>query len=70
MIPQPPDFLQLFAVEHRSREAVASAERLRKTLHRLAPASVPPRTGSAPVAQLRPARPCRPASGRTASRAA
>jgi hypothetical protein len=68
MIPQPPDFLDLFWTEHRAREAAAAAERLRGPASfrtgvasalrgladHLAPPSVPPRTVSLPVAVRRP----------------
>jgi hypothetical protein len=74
MIPQPPEFLDIFSTDHDRREAVAAAERLRgpgglrthaaSTLRaladRLAPASVPPRTVSSPAAVAKP----RPASSR------
>ncbi len=74
MIPQPPDYLDLFWTEHRRREAVAAAERLRSRgavrVHaaaalrgladRLAPASVPPRTVSSRAVVHLP----RPASSR------
>jgi hypothetical protein len=71
MIPQPPDFLDLFSTDQRRRESVAAAERLRGPgvlrsgaasalrglADRLAPMSVPPRTASVPaVASPRPAR--------------
>jgi hypothetical protein len=60
MIPQPPEFLDLFSADQNRREAVAAAERLRGPgifrtraasalrglADRLAPASVPPRTAS------------------------
>lgn len=68
MIPQPPEFLDVFSTDQRRREAVAAAERqrgpgilragaasaLRGLADRLAPASVPPRTASSPVAAPRP----------------
>ena len=74
MIPQPPEFLDLFSTDQHGREAVAAAERLRGPgivraraasalrglADRLAPASVPPRTVSSPVAVHR----TRPASSR------
>jgi hypothetical protein len=74
MIPQPPEFLDLFSKDQSRREAVAAAERLRGPgvlraraasalrglADRLAPASVPPRTASSPAAVPRP----RPASSR------
>jgi len=71
MIPQPPEFFDLFSTDQRRREAVATAERLRGPgslrmgaasalrglADRLAPASVPPRTASVPAAHsLRPVR--------------
>jgi hypothetical protein len=78
MIPQPPDFFDLYAADHRRREAAAAAERLRGPGHlrtgaasalrgladRLAPMSVPPRTTSVPAVALpRPARSrCHPAA--------
>lgn len=63
MIPQPPEFLDIFLTDQRRLEAVATAERLRGPgvlraraaaalrglADRLAPASVPPRTASSPV---------------------
>jgi hypothetical protein len=58
MIPQTPDFLQLFETDHRRREDVAAAERLRRfVVGRVFPASVPPRTVTSPAAvhELRPA---------------
>jgi hypothetical protein len=74
MFPQPPEFLDLFSTDQRSRQAAAEAERLRGPgivraraasalrglADRLAPASVPPRTVSSPAAVPRP----RPASSR------
>ena len=74
MIPQPPEFLDVFSTDQRRLEAVAAAERLRGPgilraraaaslrglADRLAPASDPPRTASPPVAVLRP----QPASSR------
>lgn len=71
MIPQPSEFLELFAADRRRREAVAAAElhrvagplragaasALRGLADRLAPASVPPRTVTSPAA----AHPLRPA---------
>jgi hypothetical protein len=75
---QPTEFFDLFAADHRRLEAVAAAERLRGpgslrtraasllrvTADHLAPASVPPRTASAPaVTSLRPVRSrCHPAA--------
>lgn len=54
MIAPTPDFFELFSIDHRQREAVAAAERLRR---RRSPASVPPRTVTPPAAvhALRPA---------------
>lgn len=63
MIPQPPEFFDLFSADRRAREAIAAAERLRSPgvvrtraaaalrglADHLAPASVPPRTASSPV---------------------
>ena len=78
MIPQPPEFFDLFSTDHSRREAVAAAERLRgpgslrlraasllrATADHLAPASVPPRTASVPAARgVRPVRSrCHPAA--------
>lgn len=78
MMPQPPEFLDLFSTDRRRLEAVAAAERLRGPgllraraasglrglADRLAPASVPPRTASVPAAQHpRPVRSrCHPAA--------
>ena len=71
MIPQPPEFFDLFSTDHRLREAVATAERLRgpgalrtrtasvlrATADHIAPPSAPPRTASVPAPRsLRPAR--------------
>ena len=71
MMPQPPEFLDLFSADQRRREGLVAAERLRgpgslrtgaashlrRLADRLAPASVPPRTASVPAAQsLRPVR--------------
>jgi hypothetical protein len=71
MIPQPPEFFDLYSTDHRRREAAAVAERLRGPgllrtraasalrglADHLAPVSVPPRTASVPaVATPRPAR--------------
>ena len=64
MFPQPPEFFDLYSTDHRRREDVAAAERLRgpgslrlraasllrATADHLAPASVPPRTASVPAA--------------------
>jgi hypothetical protein len=74
MLPQPPEFLDLFSTDHRRRETVAAAERLRRPVSfrthaaallrgladRLSPVSAPPRTTSSPAAASRP----RPASSR------
>jgi hypothetical protein len=60
MIPQPPEFFALYSTDHRRREDVAAAERLRgpgglrtgaasllrATADHLAPPSAPPRTTS------------------------
>ena len=78
MMPQPTEFFDLFSTDHRRREAVATAERLRgpgalrlraaSLLHgladQLAPPSAPPRTASVPVAHsVRPVRSrCHPAA--------
>jgi len=78
MMPQPPEFFDLFSTDHQGREALAAAERLRgpgslrlrtaALLHGLAdhvaPPSAPPRTASVPVAHsVRPARSrCHPAA--------
>lgn len=75
---QPTEFFDLFAADRRRLEAVAAAERLRgpgglrtraasllrATADHLAPASVPPRTASAPAAlTVRPVRSrCHPAA--------
>jgi hypothetical protein len=75
---QPSEFFDLFAADRRRLEAAAAAERLRgpgalrtrtasllrATADHLAPASVPPRTASAPAAaSLRPVRSrCHPAA--------
>ncbi len=71
MIPHLPEFFDLYSTDHRRREAVAAAERLRGPgrvragaasalrglADRLAPVSVPPRTASvSAVAGPRPAR--------------
>lgn len=64
MIPQPSEFLELFAADRHRREAAAaagalrgpgtlrahSASALRALADRLAPASVPPRTVTSPAA--------------------
>jgi len=78
MIPQPPEFFDLYSTDHRRREAVAAAERLRgpgalrvrsaSTLRALAdhlsPLPAPPRAASVPaVRSVRPARSrCHPAA--------
>ena len=78
MMPQPPEFFDLFLTDHRRLEAVAAAERmrgpghlrtraasfLRATADHLAPASVPPRMVSVPAApSVRPVRSrCHPAA--------
>jgi hypothetical protein len=78
MMPQPPEFFDLFSTDQRRREAVAAAERLRGPgslrtgaasalrglADHLAPVSAPPRTAGVPaVASLRPARSrCHPAA--------
>ena len=71
MIPQPPEFFDLFSTDQRRREAVAAAERLRgpgslrtgaaSALRGLAdllsPLPAPPRAASVPAApSVRPAR--------------
>jgi hypothetical protein len=71
MIPQPPEFFDLYSTDHSRREAAAAAERLRGPgflrtraasalrgfADHLAPVSVPPRTAGVPaVARHRPAR--------------
>ena len=76
--PQKSEFFALFSTDHRRREAVAAAERLRgpgslrtraasvlrATADRLAPASAPPRTAGVPaVPRVRPVRSrCHPAA--------
>jgi hypothetical protein len=78
MMPQPPEFFDLFATDHRRREAVAAAERqrgpgslrmrtaslLRATADHLSPLPAPPRAAGVPaVASVRPARSrCHPAA--------
>ena len=78
MMPQPPEFFDLFSTDHSRLQTAAAAERLRgpgslrtraasllrATADQLAPASVPPRTASVPaVPSLRPARSrCHPAA--------
>ena len=72
MIPQPPEFFDLFSTDHRRLEAAAAAERLRgpgglrtrtasilrATADHIAPPSAPPRTATSVPAphSLRPAR--------------
>ena len=71
MMPQPPEFFDLFSTDHRRREAVAAAERLRGTgslrvraasvlrglADHLSPLPAPPRAASVPVAHsVRPVR--------------
>jgi hypothetical protein len=71
MIPQPPEFFDVFSTDHRRLEAAAAAERLRApgglrtrtasilraTADHIAPPSAPPRTASVPAPRsLRPAR--------------
>jgi hypothetical protein len=71
MIPQPPEFFDLFATDRRGREAVAAAERLRRPgslrtgtasalralADHLSPLPAPPRAASVPVAhRVRPVR--------------
>jgi len=71
MIPQPPEFFDLFSTDHRRLEAAVAAERLRgpgvlrtrtasvlrATADHIAPPSAPPRTASVPAPRsLRPAR--------------
>ena len=78
MMPQPPEFFDLFSTDHRRLEAVAAAERLRGpgSLRRraasllrgladsLSPLPAPPRAASVPVAHsVRPVRSrCHPAA--------
>ena len=78
MMPQPPEFFDLFATERRRREAVAAAERLRGPgglrlrtasllrglADQLSPLPAPPRAASAPAApSVRPVRSrCHPAA--------
>ena len=78
MMPQPPEFFDLYSTDRRRREADAAAERLRgpgslrtrtasllrATADQLAPVSVPPRTASVPaVHSVRPVRSrCHPAA--------
>ena len=71
MIPQPPEFFDLFSTDHRRLEAAAAAERLRgpgglrtrtasilrATADHIAPPSAPPRTAGGPAPRCRrPAR--------------
>jgi len=71
MIPQPPEFFDLFATDRRRREAVAAAERqrgpgslrtgaasaLRAWADHLSPLPAPPRAASVPAAHgVRPVR--------------
>lgn len=74
MIPQPPEFLDLFSTDQRRLEAEAAAERLRAPgmfrvgaafalrglADRLSPVPAPPRAPSSPVAVIKP----RPVSSR------
>ena len=78
MIPQPPEFFDLFSTDRRGREAVAAAERLRgpgslrtgaasalrAVADHLSPLPAPPRATSVPVAHsVRPVRSrCHPAA--------
>jgi len=78
MIPQPPDFFDLYATDHRRREDVAAAERLRgpgalrtgaasalrSLADHLSPPPAPPRAASVPaVHSVRPVRSrCHPAA--------
>ena len=78
MIPQPPEFFDLYSADHRRREDVAAAERLRGPgalrvgvasalrglADHLSPLPAPPRAASVPVAQsVRPVRSrCHPAA--------
>jgi hypothetical protein len=78
MIPQPPEFFDLFSTDRRGRESVAAAERLRGPgflragaasalrawADRLSPLPAPPRAASAPVApSVRPVHSrCHPAA--------
>jgi len=78
MIPQPPEFFDLHATDHRRREDIAAAERLRgpgvlrertasvlrALADQLAPVSAPPRTAGVPaVPSVRPVRSrCHPAA--------
>ena len=71
MIPQPPELLDLIALDHRGREAAAAAERLRGpgrfrkraatalrgVADHLSPLPAPPRAASVPaVREVRPVR--------------
>jgi len=74
MFHQPPELLDLIALDHQQREAAATAERLRGPgslrtgaasalrglADRLSPLPAPPRAASSPVAVLQP----RPVSSR------
>jgi len=78
MIPQPPDFFDLYSTDHRRREDVAAAERLRRPgalragsasalralADHLSPLPAPPRAASVPaVPSVRPVRSrCHPAA--------
>jgi hypothetical protein len=78
MIPQPPEFFALFSTDQRRREAVATAERLRRPgslrtgaasalrglADHLSPLPAPPRAASVPAAHsVRPVRSrCHPAA--------
>ncbi len=78
MIPQPPEFFDLYSTDHRRREDVAAAERLRgpgalrsrtasglrALADHLSPLPAPPRAASVPVAHgVRPVRSrCHPAA--------
>jgi len=78
MIPQPPEFFDLYTTDRRGREAVAAAERLRGPgslrtgaaaalrawADHLSPLPAPPRAASVPVApSVRPVRSrCHPAA--------
>ena len=78
MIPQPPEFFALHAIDHRRREDVAAAERLRgpgvlrtgaasalrALADHLSPLPAPPRAASVPaVHSVRPVRSrCHPAA--------
>ena len=78
MIPQPPEFFDLYSTDHRRREALAAAERvrgpgtlrahaasfLRGLADQLSPLPAPPRAASVPAAHsVRPVRSrCHPAA--------